>query len=84
MPYRHPAFNLPRRTPQLKEGRRSRSREDLSARTFGNPVRKGELELLAEELLDIRPFHVIRLFQFDNLEDLHRYSHERTGAETCV
>lgn len=46
------------------------SSEDLLSSSLGNAVRKGELEILGEELLDVWAADVLGLLDLDNLEDL--------------
>lgn len=44
--------------------------EDLLAGSLGNAVGKGELEVLAEELLDVGAADVLGLLDLDDLDDL--------------
>ena len=52
--------------------RRARSAEDLLGADLVNTVRKGEGEVLGDELLDVRALDVVGLLDLDNAEDLSR------------
>ena len=50
------------------EGRRAMCDESRAA--LANAVRKRELELWREELLDVRPANILGLFNLNNAENL--------------
>ena len=54
----------------LVEGRWSLFGKDLGAGCLGNAVRKGEFEILGEELLDVWALDIVALLELDDLEDL--------------
>lgn len=54
--------------------------EDLLAGSLGDAVRKRELEVLGEELLDVWAADVLGLLDLDNLEDLWGGGGEYDGS----
>ena len=52
------------------ESRWSASGKDLLASSLGHAVRKGEFEVLGEELLDVWALDIIGLLELDDREDL--------------
>ena len=67
-----PSITLHARLARSVESRRSLSGEDLGASGFGNAVRKRELEVLGEKLLDIWALDIFGLFELNDLKDLGR------------
>ena len=57
---------------RLVESRGAVSSEDLLAGSLGNAVGQRELEVLGEELLDVRAADVVGLGDLDDLEDLQK------------
>jgi len=57
-------------TRRLEEGGGAVSGEDLLAGGLGDTVRKGELEVLGEELLDVGAADILGLLDLDDLDDL--------------
>lgn len=54
----------------LVEGRRSASGIKLLANSLRNTVRKGEFEVLGQELLHVWSLNIIGLLELNNLQDL--------------
>lgn len=69
----HHLLRLPHnlRANPLIERRRPLRNKQLLSQTLGNTVRKRELEVLGEELLDVWSLDVVGLFNLDDLEDLY-------------
>lgn len=57
-------------TTHLVESRRPLGAEDLLGGSLVDAVGQGELEVLGEELLDVRAADVVGLLDLDDLEDL--------------
>jgi len=58
-------------TNPLCEGRRPVGSKDLLGGSLGNTVRKRELEVLLEELLNVGTLDISSLLNLDDLEDLY-------------
>lgn len=71
--------NLPSLSPKqwqipLSESRRALGAEELLGVVLRDAVGEGELEVLDEELLDVRPLDVLGLLELDDAENLRRVS----------
>lgn len=59
------------RISHLSEGRRPRVSKQLLASGLGGTVRERELDVLAEELLDVWAADAVGLLDLNNLDDLY-------------
>lgn len=65
---------IPSQTTCSVERRRPLRSKHLLVRLWGVAVRQRELEVLGEQLLDVRATHIIRLLDLDHLQDLQNTS----------
>ena len=65
---------------RLSKSRWSRRAEDLLGAGLGDAVRERELEVLGQELLDVRALDVVGLLELDNAEDLGQCQFRSSAA----